>query len=435
MPTFPALEPRASPWLGDLLLNGADQTRRHRCPLGPSPPEPAGRRAGALSPWHPPMPRIAAALEAAGLPVSGADSVTEDDWGWWGAGAGGAGGLPGSGRPHGRVGANAKLRPSAAIRLCAWRPCHRPGLPRQRRPDRLSCRRCLEEKAPLPLSMTPTARDTVIGELRPAPAPLARKSASRCWSSAVAGRAVSSAIRRHLRLRPPPGQAGLPRGGAVRWNRFEALSAWLLVEPTGQGDRQLRSSIAAHPECCRARAATTRSPSSRSKGSSKRSDRRPGGAALGKHLLEASRRSCSKQLVRRIGQKRSCRDHRRGPVRLQALVEEIYRRKPGRIRLVGWCAAFAPCLSTWSHPPARRCHCRPAGAPENNWWWAQLHPRLADTPSPGAARRIGLIAAFRRRDGREWDVQQELLLALDGLARLEPAWLSGKRSPCSWVSC
>jgi len=110
-------------------------------------------------------------------------------------------------------------------------------------------------------------------------------------------------------------------------------------------------------------------------------------------------------------------------VRLQALVEEIYRRSLGE--------------SDWS--VVRRC----AGLID------LVHPQLEDamtdllvrqkqlvvgrnythdsliTQPQGSATIAAMIRRFSGEDGREWMLQQELLLALDGLARLEPALLSG----------
>lgn len=130
------------------------------------------------------------------------------------------------------------------------------------------------------------------------------------------------------------------------------------------------------------------------------------------------------QLVRRLGQNAilqgpSCG----GPVTLLALVEEVYRRSLAE--------------SNWS--VVRRC----AGLMQ------LVHPQLEDAltdllvlqkqlvvgrnytrdsliTQPQGSGAIGaMIQRFSGEDGREWMVQQELLLALDGLARQEPALLRG----------
>jgi len=194
--------------------------------------------------------------------------------GRWGQ-AGAAGGLPGSAARMAEVGAKRKSRPQRPSACAHGDLGTGPGLPRQRRPDRLPAGGALEGKAPFYSSMTAEQApvDTVIGKLRLPPAPRARDPASRCWSSRLAaGR--SSAIRTpHPSPRPRPGQRLAPRGVPVRLESARsAQRLGLLGGPTGPGDRQLRSLESPPPRCCRA-AATTRSPSSRSR-SSKRSDRR-----------------------------------------------------------------------------------------------------------------------------------------------------------------
>ncbi len=112
-----------------------------------------------------------------------------------------------------------------------------------------------------------------------------------------------------------------------------------------------------------------------------------------------------------------------GPVKLRALVEEIYRRGLAE--------------ADWN--VVRRC----AGVMQ------LVHPQLEDAltdllvrqkqvvvgrnytresviSQPQGSAMIGvMIRRFSGEDGREGMLQQELLLALDGLARLEPSLLSG----------
>ncbi len=128
------------------------------------------------------------------------------------------------------------------------------------------------------------------------------------------------------------------------------------------------------------------------------------------------------QLVRRLGPEAQLQ----GPgaqVGLQALLDEIYRRALGR--------------GDWN--VVRRC----AGS------LGLVHPQLEDaltdllvrqkqvvvgrnytsesliSQPQGSAAIAAMIQRFSGEDGREWMLQQELLLALDGLARQEPALLSG----------
>jgi len=130
------------------------------------------------------------------------------------------------------------------------------------------------------------------------------------------------------------------------------------------------------------------------------------------------------QLVRRLGpDSRLQGPAGNQPVRLQALLEEVYRR--------------ALAEADWN--VVRRV----AGALD------LVHPQLEDaltdllvrqkqvvvgrnytsdsriSEPQGSASIAAMIKRFSGEDGREWMLQQELLLALDGLARHEPALLSG----------
>ncbi|MCP9890810.1 phosphorylase kinase [Cyanobium sp. Aljojuca 7D2] len=130
------------------------------------------------------------------------------------------------------------------------------------------------------------------------------------------------------------------------------------------------------------------------------------------------------QLVRRLGPDSRLQGPAGiQPVRLQALLEEVYRR--------------ALAEADWN--VVRRV----AGALD------LVHPQLEDaltdllvrqkqvvvgrnytsdsriSEPQGSASIAAMIKRFSGEDGREWMLQQELLLALDGLARHEPALLSG----------
>jgi phosphorylase kinase alpha/beta subunit len=149
-------------------------------------------------------------------------------------------------------------------------------------------------------------------------------------------------------------------------------------------------------------------------------------------LAERLWRSCSleeqgevlEQLLRRLGpDSRLQGPAGNQPVRLQELLEEVYRR--------------ALAEADWN--VVRRV----AGALD------LVHPQLEDaltdllvrqkqvvvgrnytsdsriSEPQGSASIAAMIKRFSGEDGREWMLQQELLLALDGLARHEPALLSG----------
>ncbi|MEA5422832.1 glycoside hydrolase family 15 protein [Synechococcus sp. CCY9202] len=130
------------------------------------------------------------------------------------------------------------------------------------------------------------------------------------------------------------------------------------------------------------------------------------------------------QLVRRLGNHAVLQGPGRGaPLRLPLLVDEVYRR--------------ALAEGNWN--VVRRC----AGV------MGLVHPQLEDAltdllvrqkqlvvgrnythdsliTEPASSLVIGeRIRRYSGDDGREWMLQQELLLALDGLARLEPTLLSG----------
>ena len=129
-------------------------------------------------------------------------------------------------------------------------------------------------------------------------------------------------------------------------------------------------------------------------------------------------------LVRRLGSRATLRPPgAEAPVRLISLLEEVYRRA---LEQADWNVVR-----------------RVAGA------MGLVHPQLEDAltdllvrqkqvvvgrnytgdsliSQPQGSRRIAaMIRRFSGEDGREWMLQQELLLAVDGLARLEPALLSG----------
>ena len=130
------------------------------------------------------------------------------------------------------------------------------------------------------------------------------------------------------------------------------------------------------------------------------------------------------QLVRRLGLGALLQGPKgRGEASLEALLEEIYRRA----------------LADGDWNVVRRC----AGS------MGLVHPQLEDaltdllvrqkqvvvgrnytndsliTQPQGSRTIAAMIQRFSGEDGREWVLQQELLLALDGLARQSPALLSG----------
>ncbi|MCT0203414.1 glycoside hydrolase family 15 protein [Synechococcus sp. CS-602] len=412
----PLLWTQSLTWLGDLLLNGL---------IKPEDIDPIGRRhpiqPGAeqlLVALAPANASIAAALEAAGLPVSGAESVTEEDW------AGGARPvrLAGSRDLAARmaeVGANAKLGLSG----------HPPV-----RMETMATARVYHDSAGL-IAFLPAVLeegtfylvddpeqlgDTVIGELR---------LLQRHWRGSgqpllvipVAAGPFQRDPEAILRL----GHAlasGCIEGVPVRLDRLEALSAWACwVDLPAQAIGSSAASIAAtpmlpssshHPLTIEQEQELEEIPIA------DLAERLWGSTSLSEQaeLLE--------QLVRRLGQNAILQGPSQGgPVRLQALVEEIYRRSLGE--------------SDWS--VVRRC----AGLID------LVHPQLEDamtdllvrqkqlvvgrnythdsliTQPQGSATIAAMIRRFSGEDGREWMLQQELLLALDGLARLEPALLSG----------
>jgi len=89
---------------------------------------------------------------------------------------------------------------------------------------------------------------------------------------------------------------------------------------------------------------------------------------------------------------------------------------------------------TWS-TQARRCHDRRCWCARNKLWWPHYNPRLADHPPQEARRSPGMIRRFSAKTARVMDAATGAALALDGLARLEPALLSGKPSPAAGYCC
>jgi len=101
--------------------------------------------------------------------------------------------------------------------------------------------------------------------------------------------------------------------------------------------------------------------------------------------------------------------------------------------MVGECAPLRRLIGP-GPPQLEDAMDRPAGAPENNWWWPQLHPRLADHPAPG--QRDDRRHDFRRFSGE--DGRTNGMLATGACAGPWAAWLGwnlallAAASPCSW---
>jgi len=402
----PLLWTQSLTWLGDLLLNGLIQPADID-PCGRREPRPAGAER-VLVALAPATPAIAAALAAAGLPVGGEGTAvrlaSSQNLAWRMA----------------QVGANAALglsgHPPVRMETMATARIYRDGdgpiafLPA-----------VLEEGTFYLVDDPEQLADTVLGELR---------LLQRHWRGdghpllvipVAAGpfqRDPAAVIRLGLAL-----ASGELEGVSVRLDRLDALAeeaCWVALpapasvpaaEPNTTGP-VLLSSTSQHPLTLQQEKELEEIPMA------DLAERLWGSTSLSEQaeLLD--------QLVRRLGQNAilqgpSCG----GPVTLLALVEEVYRRSLAE--------------SNWS--VVRSC----AGLMQ------LVHPQLEDAltdllvlqkqlvvgrnytrdsliTQPQGSGAIGaMIQRFSGEDGREWMVQQELLLALDGLARQEPALLRG----------
>jgi phosphorylase kinase alpha/beta subunit len=130
------------------------------------------------------------------------------------------------------------------------------------------------------------------------------------------------------------------------------------------------------------------------------------------------------QLVRRLGPHAQIQ----GPgvsdsVSLQVLVEEIYRRglAQGNWNVVRRCAGTIGLVHPQLEDALTDLLVRQKQVVVGRNY---THDSLISQPQ-GSLAIAAMIERFSGVDGREWMLQQELLLALDGLARLEPALLSG----------
>ncbi|CAK6686510.1 glycoside hydrolase family 15 protein [Synechococcus sp. BA-124 BA4] len=130
------------------------------------------------------------------------------------------------------------------------------------------------------------------------------------------------------------------------------------------------------------------------------------------------------QLVQRLGQSAILQGpSSAGPLKLQALVEEIYRRglAEGDWNVVRRCAGLMQLVHPQLEDALTDILVR-----QKQVVVGRNYTRDSLISHPQGSAMIGaMIRRFSGEDGREWMLQQELLLALDGLARSEPALLSG----------
>ena len=130
------------------------------------------------------------------------------------------------------------------------------------------------------------------------------------------------------------------------------------------------------------------------------------------------------QLVRRLGAQTLLQGPAVGDsVSLQVLVEEIYRRglAQGDWTVVRRCAGTIGLVHPQLEDALTDLLVRQKQVIVGRNY---THESLISQPQ-GSQAIAAMIERFSGVDGREWVLQQELLLALDGLARLEPALLSG----------
>ncbi len=409
-PNVPLLWTQSLTWLGDLLLHGL---------LTPEDIDPCGRRLPAplgaervLVALAPATAAIAAALEAAGLPVSPEHGpvriASSEDLARRMALVGANARLGLSGHPPVRM----ETMATARLYRCAGTAAG----------EAIAFLPAVLEEGTFYLADDPEQlADTVISELR---------LLQRHWRGPgqpllviplAAGpfqRDPAALIRLGKAL-----QTGLVEGVPVRLDRLEAFTdqtCWVDLPPLASG-----APLAASLPAPVLQSSTSQQPLTIQQEQELEDIPIP-------DLAERLWRSTSlpeqaevlEQLVRRLGQSAILQGpSSTGPVKLRALVEEIYRRGLAE--------------ADWN--VVRRC----AGVMQ------LVHPQLEDaltdllvqqkqvvvgrnythesliTQPQGSAMIGAMIRRFSGEDGREWMLQQELLLAFDGLARLEPALLSG----------
>ena len=130
------------------------------------------------------------------------------------------------------------------------------------------------------------------------------------------------------------------------------------------------------------------------------------------------------QLVRRLGpDSRLQGPAGNQPVRLRDLLEEVYRRALAEadwnvVRRVAWSLDLV-------HPQLEYALIDLLVRQKQVVVGRNYTSDSRISAPQGSASIAGMIKRFSGEDGREWMLQQELLLALDGLARREPDLLSG----------
>ncbi len=414
-PNVPLLWTQSLTWLADLLLHGLI-TPDDLDPIGRRLPSPLGadQVLVALVPAH---AGIAAALQAAGLPVALGSDAMEDA-----AKTVRIGSSQELAGRMARVGANAALglsgHPPVRMETMATARLYRQG------------ERCfaflpavLEEDTFYLADDPEQLVDAVTAELR---------LLQRHWRGSgaplllvpVAEGAFQANPEAFLRLGRQL-QGGLLDGVPVQLGSLAELvdqGSWVVLPP--QADRAEPSPS---PAPMPLRASTSQAPlSAREEQDLEREDISI--ADLAERLWRSSsleeQGEVLEQLVRRLGPDSRLQGPAGSqPVRLQDLLEEVYRR--------------ALAEADWN--VVRRV----AGALD------LVHPQLEDaltdllvrqkqvvvgrnytsdsriSEPQGSASIAAMIKRFSGEDGREWMLQQELLLALDGLARHEPALLSG----------
>ncbi len=406
----PLLWTQSLTWLGDLLLHGL---------LLPEDIDPSGRRLPAplgaeevLVALAPTSAEIAAGLEAAGLPVSPDDGTVR---------------VASSKELAGRMaqmGANERLglsgHPPVRMETMATARLYR--CPAEQGCETVAFLPAVLEEGTFYLADDPEQlADTVVSELR---------LLQRHWRGPgqpllvipIAAGPFQRDPEAILRLGRTLGQ-GQVEGVTVRLERLEALAdraCWVDLPARAAGSAA--AAVAVVPVL---QSSTSQQPLTIQQEQELEDIPIP-------DLAERLWRSTSlqeqaevlEQLVRRLGPGAILQGpSSSGPVKLRALVEEIYRRGLAE--------------ADWN--VVRRC----AGVMQ------LVHPQLEDALTdllvrqkqvvvgrnytheslirePQGSALIGtMIRRFSGEDGREWMLQQELLLALDGLARLEPALLSG----------
>ncbi|MEB3262979.1 MAG: glycoside hydrolase family 15 protein [Synechococcus sp.] len=405
----PLLWTQSLTWLGDLLLHGL---------ITPAELDPSGRRLSkelgaerVLVSLVPAEESIAAALREAGLPITAPDAAVP------------VGSSRELGRQLGAVGANPLLglsgHPPVRIETMATARLYRQG-----GELRAYLPAVLEEGTFYLTDDPEQLADAVASELR-----LLR----RHWRAATLPLLLVPVAAAPFRRDP---EAFLRLGRALQAGELEGVPLQLVALPEVLDQLSVielpplaGASAAPAPRIAQLplRASTSRQPLTAQQEQELELEQTPV-AALAERLWNSTsleeQSEVLEQLVRRLGPHAVLQGPGTGvPLRLPLLVDEVYRRAlaEGDWNVVRRCAGVMGLVHPQLEDALIDLLVRQKQVVVGRNY---THDSLITDPASSLAI-ADRIRRYSGDDGREWMLQQELLLALDGLARLEPSLLSG----------